>query len=346
MENSQVDVNQENFLNKAKNFFKSSFTKAKDLAIDVFKRRDYYKVVFKKKFLGTDAKGGIIINILVYFLLIVFGFVFLYPLLFMMITSVKTMEGIADSSVKWVPTQIALIGNYSYAMEQLNYGRTLFNSIVVAALPSAISTVICCLTGYGFARFDFPGKKIWFALLLASFLLPGYLLSIPRFAWYSNLGLVGTLWTYIIPSTLGQGLNSVIFILLFWSNFKQLPKQLEESARLDGATPLTVFFKIALPLAFSTIVTVFIFSVVWYWNDTANATLYLSTGEQTWVTLPLMVDQYEAFIASFVQGEAAKVYNGYKMACIMLTIIPLLILYFSLQRFFVESVEKSGIAGE
>ena len=130
--------------------------------------------------------------------------------------------------------------------------------------------------------------------------------------------------------------------------FNQIPKQLEEAAKIDGASSLGVFFKVAVPMVIPGIVTVFLFSFVWYWNDSQTAAMYLGrAGKDNWATIPVMLERYQsAIVAETNGGIAMKLYQGEKMAATLLSIIPLLILYFFLQRFFVESIEKSGIAGE
>ncbi len=326
---------------------KDLFQKTKELTKDVLENKELYAKKTKRFLMGNGTDGGFLIKICVYFILCVFGFVFIYPLLFMFVTSIKGSESLVDDSIKWIPNSITIWANYSEAITRIDYFGTLFNNIVVSVVPSVIGTVICCLTGYGFARFKFPFKNVLFALLLISFIIPSYLVDLPTVSWYSKLNILGSIWSYVLPASLGQGVNSVIFILIFWSNFKLLPKQLEESAKIDGANPLIIFFKIALPLVYSAIITCFIFSVVWYWNDSASASLYLNQpGKDNWVTLSIMIERYETWLASWITGDAAKFYDNIRMACSMLTIAPLLLLYFSLQRFFVESVEKSGIAGE
>lgn len=301
----------------------------------------------KKRFLGTKGSNGLIMKIVIYFLLIVFGFIYLYPLLFMLITSLKGEADLMDTSIKWLPTSLEF-SNYKVAFQQLHYLPTFFKTLVVVIVPSVINTIVALLTAYGFSRFNFPGKKILFGLMLATFVVPSALTKIPQFVWYSKLGLIGDILTYILPSTFGQGLNEAIYILILYSMFNLIPKQLEEAARIDGASNLGVFFKVAIPMVVPGIVTVFLFSVVWYWNDSATASMYLGrAGKDFWATIPVMLERYQTQIVAETHGGVGmKLYQGKKMAGTLLSIIPLLVMYFPLQRFFVESIEKTGIAGE
>ena len=184
--------------------------------------------------------------------------------------------------------------------------------------------------------------------MLITFIIPKQLIGIPQFVWFRKLDLIGSLFTYLLPATFGQGLYSSLYILLLFSMFNLLPKQLEESAKIDGASNLVVFFRVALPLVIPGIITVFLFSFVWYWNDSATASLYLSQpNKDYWATLPVRLQRYQDAIFDITKGGiGAKLYHGVRMAGTLLSIVPLLIIYFSLQRYFVESVERSGLAGE
>lgn len=338
----------ENNLQKQENFFKKMIRKIKHYFSKENKTaRANQKNKFKKILLGTKGSDGLIMKIVVYALLIIIGFIYIYPLLYMFITSLKAESDLMDSSIKWLPTSLEF-SNYKVAFDNLKYLSTFFKTLVVVLVPSVINTIVALLTAYGFARFRFPGKNVLFGLMLATFIIPTVLTKIPQFVWYTKMGIVGNILTYILPSTFGQGLNEAIYILILFSMFSLIPKQLEEAARIDGATNLGVFFKVAIPMVVPGIITVFLFSFVWYWNDSATASMYLGrAGKDFWATIPVMLERYQAAIVAQTNGGIGmKLYQGKKMAGTLLSILPLLILYFSLQRYFVESVEKTGIAGE
>lgn len=332
-----LQKNEKNLIQKIKDFFSEENKVA----------RDNLKTKIKKYIIGTREKNGLLKKLIIYFLLVVFGFIYLYPLVFMAITSLKSEADLMDTSIKWLPTTLEFV-NYKVAFNELNYLPTFFKTLIVVVVPSAINTIVALLTAYGFSRFKFPGKKVLFALMLATFVIPEALTQIPQFVWYSKMGLIGNILTYILPSTFGQGLNEAIYILILYSMFNLIPKQLEEAAKIDGASSLEVFFKVAIPMVKPGIVTVFLFSVVWYWNDSATASMYLGrAGQDFWATIPVMLDRYQTqIIAETNGGIGMKLYQGKKMAGTLLSIIPLLIMYFPLQNFFVESIEKTGIAGE
>ena len=326
-----------NLINKIKNYFST----------DNRVNRENQKNRLKKFFFGTNYKTGLLQKIVVYVLLIVIGFIFLYPLIMMIVTSLKSDNDLMDTSITWIPTSLEF-ANYKVAFSEISYIKSLYKTMIVVTIPSLLNTVIALLTAYGFSRFKFPGKNLLFGIMLATFIIPSALTKIPQFVWYSKMNLIGSIFTYIIPSSLGQGLNEAIYILILFSMFNQIPKQLEEAAKIDGATSLGVFFKVAIPMIIPGIITVFLFSFVWYWNDSATAAMYLGrAGKDNWATIPVMLERYQNNIVAQTNGGIGmKLYRGEKMAGTLLSIAPLLILYFCLQRFFVESIEKTGIAGE
>jgi multiple sugar transport system permease protein len=308
-----------------------------------------------KKFFLEDVKGfmlgsrsgyGLIFKIVLYALLIAIGFVYLYPLLFMFVTSMKSPEDLLNPMVQWVPTQF-YINNYIKAFHVLDYSKTLMSSILVAVVPSAIQTLVCSIVGYGLARYKFWGKNLLFMLILATFIIPAQNTIIPQMLTYKRLGLLGSLFSLILPATGGQGFQSAIFILIFYMTFVSLPKALDEAARLDGATELQIFVRIAVPGAVSAYIISMIFSTVWYWNETFMTNIFLEGGIQT---LPMQLGKFvQAYQNMYPPGTINifdRLNEAIKLSGTFLNILPLLVMYFILQKWFVESIERTGITGE
>ena len=293
---------------------------------------------------GLSEKDGLLYKGVVYALLIGIGFVYLYPILYMAVTSVMPLEDLISSAVKWVPSYVNT-ENYKRAFKVLDYWSVLGNTILVAGLPSIAQVVSTGLIGYGFARFKFPGRSLLFGLMLSTFIIPPQVTMIPTYILYRDYGLLGSLKTFIYPALLGQGLKSAIFILIFYQFFRQIPTALEEAAQIDGAGPFAIFTKIAIPLAVPAVVVVFLFSFVWYWNETYLAGLYF--GNQM-TTLQLELQRFtDAYLRMYpAEGAVDHLNEGIKLAGTLLSIAPLLLLYLFLQRWFVESVDRTGITGE
>lgn len=295
---------------------------------------------------GSRSRRGVVFSAVLYALLVAIGFVYLYPLLFMFVTSIKSPADLLNPMVQWVPNEIH-VGNYAKALRVLNYPVALMNSILASVGPSVLQTAVASLVGYGLARYRFPGRRVIMLLILATFIIPPQNTAIPQMLTYRNLGLLGSVFSLLIPASLGQGFKSAIFILIFYQTFIALPKVLEEAARLDGASDLRIFFSIAIPSALPAYIVAFIFSVVWYWNETYLTVIFLEGGLQT---LPLQLSKFAQAYENLYPPGAVNIFDrlneAVKMSGTFLNILPLLVLYFVLQKWFVESIERTGIAGE
>ncbi len=286
---------------------------------------------------------------MIYGLLICIGFVYLYPMLYMFSTSFMNRDDLLDTSVKWLPSSLYM-QNYIDAAKSMNFWPTLLKGIVIAGLPTLCNVLICMFIGYGFARYDFKGKKIMMGILIFSYLLPNQVTMIPTYVLYNDMGILGTLWTFLLPAIFGNGLNAPIFILIFYQFFRQVPKVLMEAASIDGAGHFKSFFRIAVPSAIPAIITVVLFSFVWYWNESYLTEMYVQglTTKSNWTNLVIQLKSFEStFQTRASVGDMATSLNeSVKMAATALSILPLLITYFVLQRYFVESIDRAGITGE
>ena len=300
-----------------------------------------------KRFLfGSRSSYGALFTIVLYLLLIALGFVYLYQLLFMFVTSLKSPTDLLNPMVQWVPTEI-YIGNYVKAWRVLNYPTTIVSSILVSVIPSLIQAAVCSVIGYGLARYRFKGKGLIFALIMATFIIPAQNTAIPQMLTFKSLGLLGNIFAIILPALFGQGYRSAIFILIFYQTFMSLPKVLEEAARLDGASDLKVFLLVGLPAAVPAFIVSIIFSTVWYWNESYLTLMFLEGGVQTLpMQLAKFTQAYENLYPSGMVNIFDRLNEAVKLAGTFLNILPLLVMYFVLQKWFVESVEMTGITGE
>jgi len=300
-----------------------------------------------KRFLfGSRSSYGALFTIVLYLLLIALGFVYLYPLLFMFVTSLKSPTDLLNPMVQWIPTEI-YIGNYVKAWRVLNYPTTIVSSILVSVIPSLIQAAVCSVIGYGLARYRFKGKGLIFALIMATFIIPAQNTAIPQMLTFKSLGLLGNVFAIILPALFGQGYRSAIFILIFYQTFMSLPKVLEEAARLDGASDLKVFLLVGLPSAVPAFIVSIIFSTVWYWNESYLTLMFLEGGVQTLpMQLAKFTQAYENLYPSGMVNIFDRLNEAVKLAGTFLNILPLLVMYFVLQKWFVESVEMTGITGE
>ncbi len=280
----------------------------------------------------------------------------LYPVLQMISTAFMDPVDIYDITVNWIPKNFTL-KNFVAVMSVMEYGKTLTNSLVLAVLTSLLQVISTGMIGYGFARFEFKGRNILFSLVLLTLVIPPQTIIIPLFlnfrffnpfgiveALKGSTGILDSYWPFILQSITGMGFKNGLYILIFRQFFKGMPKSLEEAAMVEGLGPIQVFIRVMVPNAVSPIITVFLFSFVWQWNDFYFVSLYLSNTD----VLPLALNALAPKIA-YLAGDANSL-DPYYISLLnntgaLLVIAPPLLLYFFVQRFFVESVERSGLVG-
>lgn len=302
----------------------------------------------RRVLMGRKGTDGLLFRTFVYLLIIAVGFSFIYPFIFLGLTSLQSPDDIMNSAVGLVPSEIYL-DNYVKAFKTIGFWNALKTSVSLSLWPSLAQLISTALIGYGLSRFNFKFKKVVIVLVLITFIIPAPVLMIPTYLMYRDLGILGDVRALLYPAMFGQGFKSTIFIMIFYQFFNMIPKVLDEAAMVDGAGPLRVFFRIALPLAVPAMIVVFLFSFVWYWNETYLTALYMDGVR----TLPI---QLSRFAASFREqfGNVDPNADNYVdllneaiyMAGTLISILPLLLLYFGLQRWFVEGVDRSGITGE
>ena len=305
------------------------------------------KKKIKKLLLGYNLTDGLLFKVAIYVLLISIGFIYIYPMLYMLSNAMQSVNDIINPTVSWIPSTW-YPDNFKNAFSALKYFKTLGESLIVTLIPAIIQTAVTGVIGYGLAKFEFPLKKMWFVLILLTFVIPQQVYTIPKYVMFNELGLLGSPMAIILPSIFGQGINSAIFVLIYYQFFKMSPKAFDEAAEIDGAGEMKIFFKINVPLAGPAILTTFLFSFVWYWNETYIASLFLpdpTTGEYIFSTLQLKLSSFVGTITT-PDGSVDTASEGIRLAATLLIILPMLIVYLCLQKYFIEGVEKSGIAGE
>ena len=307
----------------------------------------------KRKILGKNFSDGILARIFVYTILGVMSFAFLYPFVYMFLKSIQAPNDVLNPAINLLPSQF-YVGNWGAAFKTLNFWKSLGTSVLYAGVPTILQVASCSVVGYGLAKFKFPCKGLIFALVILAFLIPQQILMIPTYIMYSKMGLIDTkfsILTFALPALFGQGLRSTIFIMLFFVFFNMLPRELDEAAEIDGASKLGIFFRVAIPLSIPMFIVGFIFSFVWYWNETYLTALYMPSVK----TLPMQLASFADSFRQMVSGsQDPNAGSGYQnelneaiyMAGTIISILPLLIFYFVLQRWFVEGIDKAGLTGQ
>jgi multiple sugar transport system permease protein len=289
-----------------------------------------------------------------YLILLCLSFVFLYPLIYMFSKSMMRIQDVSDATVVWIPKKLDF-SNFVEGFKAIQFWKGFTNSMINSFGSAIIQIMSCSFIGYGFARYRFPGYVVWTALLVFTFLVPPQTIVVPLFMFFSDLGWINTHYPFIVPAVFGHGLRGALFVLIFIQFYRKLPHVFEEAARIDGAGPFRTYWQIMFPLAKPAMLVVFLFSAVWHWNDTFEPNLYLLVPEYFNLSQLMAIFNGNAsanvmqvsqqLSAADAIGLAPTLINQI-MAAVILSISPIIILYLFTQKYFTESVERSGIAGE
>ena len=281
-----------------------------------------------------------------YLLLFSMAFVFLYPFLFLVTDSIKSLADLTDITVKWIPVRGIRWQNFRYAWEVLNGKVTLKNSIYMTAMATFLHVVMCSFIGYGFARFHFKGSNLLFGILVLAMIIPLQIMMIPMFILFSNVfKWTNSMKPILIPAIFGYGLKGGLYIFIFRQFFLGLPKELEEAAYIDGCGFIQTHFRIILPISKSSILVVSILSMVFHWNDYTEPNMYLSRPAirifpqglpQLYRMAVQMVDDLGYVIDKTLYNQSTA------SAGALLSLLPILIVYLIVQKNFVEGIQHTG----
>ncbi len=274
-----------------------------------------------------------------------FSFVILHPLINMLTRAFMEPQDLYDSSVLWVPQNFTF-ANFDIAINGLQYGKAFFNSLWSAGLATLLQVASCTFAGYALARYNFPCRNIAFGLVIFTLIVPPQLTMISSYIYFNDLKLVGTELPIMIMAATGNGIRAGLFIFIVRQSFKSFPREIEEAAMVDGAGHFRTFFSIMLPAAVTVLVTVVLFSFVWYWNDVFYVNLY---NRNFW-SLSNCIDMAKYSFANYPEFQGFSEFDpviskNLRSVAAILIIGPLVLLFIVLQRYFVESVERSGIVG-
>lgn len=270
-------------------------------------------------------------QVMVYLFLIGLGLVMVYPLIWIISASFKTNEEIFMNT-SLIPSAFSFepylkgwvnTGQYTYTTFFLNT----FELVGITVIFTIISS---CLVAYGFARFNFPFKGVLFALVIATLMLPNEVIMIPRYIIFRNLGWLNSYLPFTIPALLA---TYSFFIFMMIQFIRGIPKELDESAKIDGCNSFTILWRIILPQCKPALFSVAIFQFVWRWNDFLNPLIYINSVSKYPVALALRMSLDITGMVAWNQ----------LMAMSIVCIIPPVILFFFSQRYFVEGIATTGL---
>ncbi|MDR1109078.1 MAG: carbohydrate ABC transporter permease [Spirochaetaceae bacterium] len=204
------------------------------------------------------------------------------------------------------------------------------NSFIICVLCLLCNAAFCSLTAYAFARLEFPGKKIWFTVMMITLMLPTHVTTIPRYIIFRSFGWIDTFLPLVVPKLFA---TDSFFIFLLVQFIRGLPKDLDESARIDGYGKFGIYVKIVLPLCMPAIITTVLFTFLWTWDDFFNQLLYLNSPDKYTVPMGLRLFLDSSGMSSW----------GSMFAMSVLSILPCFVLFFTLQKYFVQGIATTGI---
>ena len=268
-----------------------------------------------------------------HFVVIAFGYIMIYPILWMFFASFKDNSEIFQNAGRLLPEKFRF---ENYINGWKGFGGVSFtvffkNSFIIAILSTIGAVSSSTLVAYGFARIKFVGKKLWFALMMISMMLPFQVVMIPQFILFHKLDWVNTIKPLIIPQFFGQP----FFIFLMIQFIKGIPSELDQSAKIDGCGRYLIFYKVILPLMSPAIITSTIFSFYWRWDDFFGALLYLNKPQLYPIPLALRMFSDPGSFSNW----------GAMLSMATLSLVPVLLIFLVFQRYLVEGISTTGLKG-
>ena len=271
-------------------------------------------------------------NLLYHIFVVVFSFLMLYPLLWMIASSFKPNSEIFVSVSNLIPKQFTTENyvNGWRGFSGLSFGVFFRNSFIVSFIGMIGSVFSAALVAFGFARLRFKGRQLWFTLMILTMMLPGQVMMIPRFVLFNQMGWVGIFLPLTVPHSFGSGFN----IFLVMQFIRGIPKDMDEAAVIDGCNWYKIFLRIVLPLIVPALVTVAVLTFINSWGDFMGSLLYLNKPSR-----------YTVAFALKLFSDASYTDFGATFAMSVLSLVPILVLFFFFQQQLVEGISTQGIKG-
>ena len=323
----------------------------------------------KAKFVNVYFFKKILVYVFKFLFLLGISYVILFPFYSKIASSFMSPEDFVDVTVNLIPKHPTL-GTYKAIIIDNDYFTAFFNTLWLSGLCAILQTFVCCLIGYGFAKFKFRGNKLLFLLVVFTMVVPHSTLQLSMFMKFryfdigfgkfgifnllggglidslailndTSLNLINTRWPLIILSATGLAFKNGLYVFMLRQFFKGVPDELEESAYLDGCNVFRTFVQIILPLSIPVLITVFMFSFSWQWTDNFyTSVFYTTTGP---LLMPKIVKVPKSLDTAYA-GENMYV-AAIRNTCGILILLPLLIIYTFMQRYIIQGIERSGITG-
>ncbi len=268
-------------------------------------------------------------GVITYVLLIAGGLILIIPFAWLISTSLKPPTEVYAFPIKWIPNP-PVWDNYLQVFQQSPFARYLLNTAILTSIGVIGSLTGSSIAAYAFARMEFRGKRVMFAVMLATLMIPIWTVLIPTYIFFEKLGWLNTYLPLLVPAFFATPFNTFLMRQFFLT----IPLELEEAARVDGASRWYTFVRIILPLARPALLIISIFAFFYYWNEFLLPLLYIQSQN----LLPVSVG-----VANFVSSQQANF--PLEMAASAIALAPPLILFFVFQRWFIQGIVVSGVKG-
>lgn len=303
----------------------------------------------------TNSAKDILIKIFQTIIIVGVSYVILAPVLGLLASSFFSTKDAYNPLVYLIP-QDPTLERYQTAIEVMDYWSTMGKSLFYTISLMVLQCLVCSMVGYGFARFNFPFKKLLFGCVVVMIVIPTHTIMLPLYMTFKNfdplglcslffggpVSLMNTTTPMYIMTLFGAGLRSGLYIYIFNQFFRGLPKEIEEAAFVDGAGTWYTYFNIMLRNATPSVITVAVFSMVWQYNDTFFARLFVYDSAES---IGIRISSLMGSVANQLKIMDRVVQQLYLDAGIILMVLPIILVYVFLQKYFIEGVERSGIVG-
>jgi len=285
---------------------------------------------------GSLSASKLLSRFLVYTTLIVLGITWIFPLYWMVTSSLKDDPQIYTVPPVLIPNP-AYWNNFYDAWTRFDFNRAAFNSVFLYSVPATIFTLVSSMiVAYGFARIPWRGRDTLFWVCIATMMLPWQVTMVPLFIIFKNLGWINTYWPFVVPSLFGNA----YFIFLLRQFFLSIPEELSDAARIDGASEFGILWRIIVPLSKPAMAVVMLFTFLGAWNNYLGPLIYINSQEMQ----PLALAIYRMRTLALSMGTTAMAYP-HLMAVSTLVALPIILIFIFAQRTFIEGISTTGLKG-
>ncbi|MBQ8248839.1 MAG: carbohydrate ABC transporter permease [Clostridia bacterium] len=309
----------------------------------------------KAKFLNGNFIKTVVVKLFTYVLLIGISYVILFPFFAKISGSFMSRDDFVDVTVKLIP-KYPTLDTYKAIISSNKYFEALFNTFILSVLCGLIQTFMCCVIGYGLAKFKFKGNKLVFLLVIFTMVIPHGTLRLSMFVNFrffdifgifklitgNPLNLMNTYWPLALLSFGGLAFKNGLYIFMMRQFFHGVPDELEESAYIDGSGVFRTFIQIILPLSVPMMITIFLFAFSWQWTDNFYTELFIPNNDK-FILMPDVVAIPKTLNTEYAARNLYE--SAIKNTCGLLILAPLLVMYVFLQRYLIGGIERSGIVG-